>query len=343
MGRQPLPADSPDMLALVVPGPARHGLGRVPRPVPGPGEALVAVSQAAMCGTDLRLLRGGLHDARYPVIPGHEWAGRVLAAPSRPELVGVAVVGDGMSACGQCHMCARDAYNLCAALDEVGFTRQGAFAEVLCIPAANLRPLPGNLSGMEGCLLEPLCVALHAMERAPDVTGRTVGIIGAGAVGLLVAQLAVAGGAKTVKLAEPVKLRRQIAAELGLVACAALHEWRADEPEIVFDATGIAGVYPQGLQVTRPGGSYVLIGYSGEDRVTIEPAIVMLRELSVYGVLSGYGQLDKALQAVVSGAVRLAPLVSSPLPLSEYRAVLGGSDPAPLRHFFTIGRAAGLG
>src|SRR6266516_1742314 len=96
MGRQPLPADSPDMLALVVPGPARHGLGRVPRPVPGPGEALVAVSQAAMCGTDLRLLRGGLHDARYPVIPGHEWAGRVLAAPSRPELVGVAVVGDGM-------------------------------------------------------------------------------------------------------------------------------------------------------------------------------------------------------------------------------------------------------
>src|SRR5882724_12706991 len=152
------------MMALVVRGHGQHALERVPRPVPGPADALVAVSHEAMCGTDLRLLRGALHDAHYPVIPGHEWAGRVVEAPSRPELVGSAVVGDGMNPCGQCGMCADGACNLCADLDEVGFTRPGAFAEALCLPAASLRPLPPGLPGPEACLLEPLCIALHAVE-----------------------------------------------------------------------------------------------------------------------------------------------------------------------------------
>jgi 2-desacetyl-2-hydroxyethyl bacteriochlorophyllide A dehydrogenase len=323
------------MLALVVRGSRRHALERVRRPVPGPGEALVAVTHVALCGTDLRLLRGGLHDAHYPVIPGHEWAGRVLAAPSRPELVGSAVVADGMSPCDRCDMCADGAYNLCTDLDEVGFTRPGAFAEALTVRAANLRPLPPDLSGAEGCLLEPLCVALHAMERAPDLTGRTVGVIGAGTVGLLVAQLARAGDAKTVLVADPQEHRRRIAAELELTAHPAAGDWQADLPEIVFDATGVAAVFPAGLEATRPGGTYVLVGYSGEDSVTMPPSTVMLRELTVIGVLSGYQQLDKALDMVLSGAVRLGPLISAPRLLSEYGSVLDDRDgPPPLRHFF---------
>ncbi|GAA3372891.1 zinc-dependent alcohol dehydrogenase family protein [Streptomyces sannanensis] len=328
----------PDMLALVVRGPKEHALERIPMPVPAPGEALVAVTHVAVCGTDLRLLRGTLHDADYPVIPGHEWTGRVLEAPDRPELVGKTVVGDGITPCRQCERCAEGGYNLCQDLDEVGFTRPGAFAEAFTIPAANLQLLPDTLSGAEGCLLEPLCVALHAVERAPDVSGRSVGVIGAGTIGLLVGQLALAAGAQSVTVAEPEERRRRLATELGLDQVSSLAELGKALPEIVFDATGVASVFPDGLEATRPGGAYVLVGYSGEEPTHFEPSAVMLREVTVYGVLSGYGQLDKALDMVVNGTVRLMPLLDEELPMSDYRSVLEdrGGD-APLRTVFTTG------
>ncbi|MCO5999552.1 zinc-dependent alcohol dehydrogenase [Actinoallomurus rhizosphaericola] len=331
-----------DMLALVVRGPKEHAVERVPRPVPAPGEALVAVTHVAMCGTDLRLLRGTLHDAEYPVIPGHEWAGRVVSAPTRPELVGRAVVADNILPCRNCPQCAAGRFNLCGHCDELGFTRPGAFAELLTIPAQQLEPLPEELSGAQACLLEPLGVALHACERGPDVRDRLVGVIGGGAIGLLVAQLAASAGAARVSVVDPMPARRQLATTLGLDARASLGDWDDEQPEVVFDATGVADVFPDGLRATRPGGAYVLVGYSGEEATRFEPSTVMLRELTLYGVLSGQGQLRNALAAATSGAVRLAPLVSDPLPLSRYRAVLEDSgETAPLRRFFEIEQEGG--
>lgn len=327
------------VLALVVRGHREHALERVPRPQLGAGEALVAVTHVAVCGTDLRLLRGTLHDAQYPVIPGHEWAGRVLVAPTRPELVGRAVVGEGITPCRACRRCAEGRFNLCQDLDEVGFTRAGAFAEAFTVPAANLRLLPDGLSGAEGCLLEPLCVALHAVQRAPSVAGRSVGVIGAGAVGLLIAQLAVAEKASAVSVAETSPHRREIAAELGLASVSALADWAGDEPDLVFDATGVAAVFPQGLQATRPGGDYVLVGYSGEESITVEPSAIMLREISVHGVLSGYDQIDRAIEVVSSGAVRLAPLLGPVLPITDYRVLLTEDGVPPLRTVFVTDQA----
>jgi 2-desacetyl-2-hydroxyethyl bacteriochlorophyllide A dehydrogenase len=325
----------PTMRALVVRGKREHAVEEVPRPALAEGEALVEVSHVAVCGTDLKLLAGDLHDAHYPVIPGHEWAGHVVAAPTRPELVGRAVVGEGITPCGRCAHCARAEWNLCTDLDEVGFTRPGAAADVFTLPAANLRPLPEQLSGPEGCLLEPLGVALHAVERAPALAGAKVGVIGAGTIGLLVGQLAARAGAAALTLVEPAAARRELAGSLGLDSVPALADWRDDPPEVVFDATGVAAVFPDGLRATRAAGTYVLVGYSGEAATTFEPSSVMLGEYTVRGVLSGYGQVDRAIELAVAGAVRLAPLVSEILPLSDYRAVLEPRPAAPLRTVFT--------
>jgi 2-desacetyl-2-hydroxyethyl bacteriochlorophyllide A dehydrogenase len=322
------------MRALVVRGPGRHAIEDVRRPAPGPDDALVAVGHVAVCGTDLKLLKGELHDAHYPVIPGHEWVGHVLAAPGRPDLVGKAVVGEGITPCGRCARCARGHVNLCTDLDEVGFTRPGAAADAFTIPAANLRPLPPGLSGPEACLLEPLSVALHAVERAPRLTGADVGIIGAGTIGLLVGQLVAHAGAAQLSFVEPLAARREMVAEFGLLSCASLDEWRDDSPEIVFDATGDAAVFPEGLRATRPAGTYVLVGYSGAARTLFAPAAVMLGEYTVRGVLSGYNQIDRALELADAGAVRLAPLVSELRPLSDYRSVLTERTAAPLRTVF---------
>src|SRR5829696_4401554 len=298
------------MRALVVRGKREHGVEEVPLPAPADGEALVRVSHVAVCGTDLKLLQGDLHDAHYPVIPGHEWAGRVVAAPSRPELVGQPVVGEGITPCGRCLHCARAEWNLCTDLDEVGFTRPGAAADAFCLPAANLRVLPPQLSGPEGCLLEPLGVALHAVERAPALDGARVGIIGAGTIGLLVGQLARRSGVARLSLVEPAPGRRELAGRLGLDAVPALEDWRSDPPEVVFDATGVAAVFSEGLQATRAAGTYVLVGYSGDATAAFAPSRVMLGEYTVRGVLSGYGQVDRALELAVNGAVQLSPLVS---------------------------------
>ena len=326
-----------DMLALVVRGPREHALERVPRPTPGPGEALVETTHVALCGTDLRLLAGTLHDADYPVIPGHEWAGRVLAAPDRPELAGRSVVGHNFRACGRCAQCLGGREQLCVELDELGFTLPGACAEAFCVPVDNLRLLPEGLPGDEACLLEPLCVAMHAMERAPKLAGKTVGVIGAGTIGLLVAQLAASAGAD-VAVADPAAARRAIASELGIATAEPdLEAWKAQPREVVFDATGVARVFTEGLLATRHGGEYVLVGYSGEETIEFQPSLVMLREVTVIGVLSGYGWIDGALDAVKRGAVRLGPLVSDPLPLSEYRSVLEyARGAAPLRSMFVV-------
>ena len=326
-----------DMLALVVRGPREHALERVPRPTPGPGEALVATTHVALCGTDLRLLAGTLHDADYPVIPGHEWSGRVIAAPDRPELAGCSVVGHNFRACGRCAYCLAGSEQLCVELDELGFTLPGAFAEAFCVPVGNLRLLPEGLPGDEACLLEPLCVAMHAMERAPELAGKTVGVIGAGTIGLLVAQLAASAGAD-VAVADPSEGRRAIAAEVGIASTQPdLAAWQAEPREVVFDATGVARVFSDGLLATKQGGAYVLVGYSGEETTEFQPSLVMLREVTVIGVLSGYGWIDGALEAVTSGAVRLGPLVSDPLPLSEYRSVLAyAKGAAPLRSMFVV-------
>ena len=323
------------MRALVVRGHHEHGIEQVPRPVPGPGEALVEVSHVAVCGTDLKLLRGELHDAHYPVIPGHEWVGHVVAAPSRPDLVGQAVVGEGMTPCRRCAACARGQVNLCADLDEVGFTRPGAAATAFTLPADNLRVLPAELAGPQACLLEPLGVALHAVERAPALDGARVGIIGAGTIGLLIGQLVAPAGAAQLSVVEPSAARRELAAELGLAGLPRLADWHDDPPEIVFDATGVAAVFPDGLQATRPAGTYVLVGYSGAATTSFAPSAVMLGEYTVRGVLSGYDQIDRALELACRGAVRLTPLVSEVLPLSHYRAVLAPRDITPLRTVFT--------
>lgn len=327
------------MRALVVSGPGRHAIQRVARPKPRPDEVLVETEYVALCGTDFRLLRGELHDAGYPVIPGHEWVGVVREAPARPDLVGARVVGHNFRPCRACRWCEAGRENLCAHLDEVGFTLPGACAEFFCLPSANVRPLPVGVEGASGCLVEPLCVALHAVERAPLVAGRTVTVLGAGAVGLLVAQIAMADGA-AVTVVDPDPHRRGVASCLGVDhTCPSLQAHPADQPDVVFDATGVAAVFPRGLDLVAPAGAYVLVGYSSLDSATIVPSTVMLKELDVIGVLSGYGTLDRALAAVAAGQVKLDALLGSPDPFERYADVLSDRAAAgpPRRAFAVMG------
>ncbi|MEV8156506.1 alcohol dehydrogenase catalytic domain-containing protein, partial [Streptomyces fradiae] len=135
------------MKALVFEAPERAVLTHRDIPAPAPGEALVRVAYNSVCGSDLSFYKGVWHGFTYPVVPGHEWSGSVVDVngPRGADLVGRNVVGDLTCSCGTCAHCAAGTPTLCEDLGELGFTRDGACAEYMTVPVANLRPLPDTL------------------------------------------------------------------------------------------------------------------------------------------------------------------------------------------------------
>jgi threonine dehydrogenase-like Zn-dependent dehydrogenase len=156
----------------------------LPPPRPAPGEALVRVLRAGVCGTDLELLAGY---REFTGVPGHEFVGRVDAGPA--DLEGARVVGDINVTCGVCPPCRRSVPEHCDARTVVGIAgRQGAFADYLALPVANLHRIPDHLSDDEATFVEPLAAALRIQQQVDAGPGRRVLVLGAGNLGQLVAR-----------------------------------------------------------------------------------------------------------------------------------------------------------
>src|SRR5919201_298890 len=187
-------SSSRDMRAVVVERPGAATLRRVPRPEPGPGEVLVRVGAAGICGSDVEVLEGRrpARYVRYPIIPGHEWAGTVEAVGPNVENVdeGAAVVAEGFRACGDCARCREGRTNLCSAdYAETGFTHAGAFAEFLCIPADLVHQLPTGTDVAAAALLEPAACVAQGLLEVDLRPGMRAAVVGSGTLGLLAVAL----------------------------------------------------------------------------------------------------------------------------------------------------------
>lgn len=179
-------------------------LVREPEPVPAAGESLVRVEAVGLCGSDLHWFdQGGIGDATVgdPVVPGHEIAGTALTGPHAGRLVAV----DPAVPCGRCRECLASDRNLCTRVRFAGHgTHDGGMREVMAWPTALLHPLPAGLTAADGACLEPLGVALHAVDLAHLRVGATVGVVGAGPIGLLLTRLVrVAGAARVLMVGIP--------------------------------------------------------------------------------------------------------------------------------------------
>lgn len=311
-----------NFLSLVVTGPKTHGFQEaVQQPLPA-DHVRVQVAAVAFCGTDFKLLEGRLHDAHYPVVPGHEWSGFVLESPTDPQLVGKLVVASIYVPCGDCKWCHLDQSQHCVRLNEYGFTLPGGCAEEIVVPRCNVRVVPEGISPSAACLFEPLTVAIHAIDLAPPLKERIVVVLGAGAVGLLLLQLIRSAGGECM-VVDPLADRRELANILGAYATySAVSELSERSADVVFDATGSPGAFGEALHLLRPTGTCLLVGYSGDAEFRFAPSILMLKEITVRGVLSGYGTLDRAIEAVASGAVRLDPLIATPIRIEDYPTLL---------------------
>lgn len=315
--------------AVVVDRPGVAELRHVATPQPGRGEVLVRVGAAGICGSDLEVLDGRRPQpyVRYPIIPGHEWAGTVDAVGPGVENVdvGTPVVAEGFRACGNCARCREGRTNLCAAdYAETGFTHAGAFADFVSVPAELVHPLPPGTDFAAAAVLEPAACVAGGLLEAELRPGLSVAVVGAGTLGLLAVAL--------LRLTSPLRLaligtRRErllLGTELGADEICDLRD--GDPVECLgrgFDLVFEAANRPEGaataVALARRGGTVVLEGISGAGRATIDPDAIVLGHLRVQGI---FGASRAAWRWVVelfsSGRLDLERLVTHRFALEEF-------------------------
>lgn len=304
------------------PRPGDIELQDVRRPDAGPGEIVVDVAAAGVCGTDLHILDGS-YGSRPPVTLGHEVSGTIAAVGPGVDSARIGervALETFVSTCGVCDGCRGGAPNRCQQRVSIGSGADGGFAEQVLVPARNARVLPGSVSLAAGALSEPLaCVCRSLFQPFPAVTpGDRVLVIGPGAVGLLAAQVARAsGGVVTVLGTARDAERLAVATDLGLAATDDA-DHAPEEVDVVLECSGSAAGMALGIQRARRGGRYVQIGQRG-DAVPIPLALVSFHELVITGgFASTPGSWDRAMQLLHDGVIQLDPLVSHRYPLQEW-------------------------
>ncbi|MGQ9585687.1 MAG: zinc-dependent alcohol dehydrogenase [Anaerolineae bacterium] len=305
------------MRAAVLVGPQHVRAEERPQPRPERGEVLVRTSYVGICGSDQARFWGREPLAAGSVVFGHECSGRVVAlGPGvTTPTVGTRVAVAPLLNCGECAYCRAGQANLCPERRLFGQHVDGALREVMAVPADRAYPLPAQVSDPEGALVEPLAVACHAVRRAGIRPGARALVLGAGAIGLLVAQAwkALSGG--PVAVADLEARRLAVAAGLGL-------ETWADEPpgvpvSVLFEATGSAQAFGCWLPSLGTGGRAVVVGKLGET-VPIDWVALMRKEGEI--VTSRYFTLEDfalALQLMEKGLVSVSPLIGRVVPFER--------------------------
>jgi 2-desacetyl-2-hydroxyethyl bacteriochlorophyllide A dehydrogenase len=315
------------MRAVVVQAPGRIEVATVHDPVPGPEDVVVAVEACGLCGTDLRIVDGAVPEVRYPLVPGHELAGRVVGVGSHvtglevDELVAI----DPATPCGACRYCRAGRGNLCEPYQAVGLTSPGGAAEYVRVAAAKCYPLPPGTSAMTGALVEPLACALHGLDRVPLSMTDDVLIYGAGAMGLLLAQVLRRSGVGSLSMVD-LRMDRLSAAEVigaTAVATKAAVFDRPDGWDLVVDATGVVAAIEDGLARVRKGGTFLQVGVADAAvSARFSPYRIYHEEIVILGSVAAHNSFDRARNLLVSGVVDAGPLITHTGGLTDYSDVL---------------------
>ncbi|MGO9188766.1 MAG: zinc-dependent alcohol dehydrogenase family protein [Streptosporangiaceae bacterium] len=311
------------MRALVLDHPGSFRVADVPDPTPQAGQVVVKVECCGICGTDLHILDGEFPPTPYPIIPGHEFAGTVVArgADVRPDLpVGARVAVDPSLYCGYCRKCRAGRDNLCENWAAVGDTVDGAFAEFVAVPAVNAYRLPDHLDAQYGAMAEPLACAVHGIRRLGPVSGDPVAVIGAGTMGLMMLQLLLHAGAGPVAVVDRVGERLEVARKLG-AAQAVTDAGALDDARfgVAVDATGVPEAIETAIGLLDRGGRMLVFGVSpAEAAIRVSPFRVYNDEITITGSMAILRSFGQAVDLLASGAVDPRPLLGEPLPLGRW-------------------------
>ncbi len=321
------------MRAIVIEAPHQVGFQTVPVPSIGKGEALIRTAYTGICATDFEIVEGRILRVQYPHIPGHEWSGTVAAVGSADDaaLVGQRVVGENFITCGSCLACRQGKWNECPQSREVGFQLPGGYGEYFVTRASHLRVLPATVSFHAACLLEPTAVSVYAAERTGFRLGDGVVIVGDGPVGLILVQLALMKGASSVIVVGGREGRLALAKTLGAVATINYHREHdlvsavrrlQAQTDVAIEASGSPRAFEAAFAILAPSGRLGVVGAYGGQTVTLDPSVIIHRNLTIVGSNASPGSWDAALALVASGRVQLEPLISGTYSLEEWEPAL---------------------
>lgn len=323
------------MKAVVLENPETLVYQEVEKPIPRPGEALLEVKAASICGSDLlRVFHG--QAKTYPLILGHECAGQVVEVGPDvdPGLLGQRAAVAPLIPCLSCTSCRQGAYSSCLRYSFIGSRQSGGFAQYLVAPVQNLVPFPATIDFTLSALIEPSTVALHALERGNIQTGQRVAVLGAGSIGLFAIQWARIKGASQIIATDIVEENLVAARELG--AHVTLNARSADVAQQVLTLTGAgvdiavetAGVpqtLEQALLIAQPRGRVVCVGNQPAQAVLPMTLVehLMRRELEVCGVWMSYSapfpghEWSDTIQAALEDQLNLPFMISHRVSLAE--------------------------
>ncbi|MGQ9815331.1 MAG: zinc-dependent alcohol dehydrogenase [Candidatus Roseilinea sp.] len=313
------------MKVLRLHGPRDLRLHDEPEPVAKPDEQIVRVTAVGICGSDLHwFAESGIGDARLdrPLVLGHEFAGVIESGPRRGQRVAI----DPAVPCEQCEYCQDGHPNLCANIHFAGHgADDGALRERMAWPERNLHPIPDSLTDADGAMLEPLGVAIHAIDLAHIRPGMTVGVFGCGPIGLLILQLARAAGATRLYATEVLPHRIAAAQAFG----ARVFHADGEEAKSILTETGKRGVdvaietagtneaVEAAIGAVKPGGTVVLVGIPSEDSTTFTASVARRKGLTIRLSRRMKRTYPRAIALVEQGMVDIRSIVTAQFPLAE--------------------------
>jgi 2-desacetyl-2-hydroxyethyl bacteriochlorophyllide A dehydrogenase len=315
------------MRAVVWEEPGKLALAEVPDPAPGHGELIVQVGACGICGTDVHIADGEFPPTPYPIVPGHEFAGRVVAlgegVPGEWR-GGERVAVDPSLFCGHCPACHAGRGNLCANWNAIGDTVDGAFAEYVKVPAANAYPIPDSVSDAQGALIEPLSCAVHGARRLGPVVGEDVLVMGAGTMGLLLMQLLNRAGARSVAVVDRKASRLEAATATGAASVAQdVSALDLQTFSVAVDATGAPAAIEAAFGRLDRGGRLLIFGVtSGDAEISLSPFRIYNDEITVLGSMAVLNSFDAAAGLMADGAIATGPLLGDPYPLAGFPEAL---------------------
>lgn len=316
------------MRAVVIEAPGRIETTTVDDPTPGPRDVVLEVGGAGICGTDLHMIDGDLEGTVYPIVPGHEFAGTVVAVGAEvAELTeGDRVAVDPNVFCGECHYCLIGRGNLCERYNAIGvIASPGAAAEFCAVPAANCFALPEWVPLEQAPMIEPLSCAVHGFDLLPGRIGEHYLVYGAGTMGLMMAQLARFAGAASVSVVdlntERLALAERLAADRTATGADELD--RPEGWEVVIDCTGAVPAIEDGLRRVRKGGTFQVFGVAPEEAsASFSPFRVYKDEIRVVGSMAVLHSFGRAVDLMAKGVIDAEAMISHRFGLERYEEAI---------------------
>lgn len=318
------------MLQQIMTAPGVIEFREVPIPEITDEQVLIKIMKIGVCGSDIHVYHGEHPFTSYPVTQGHEVSGEItkIGKSVTGLSVGQKVTIQPQVVCGKCHPCTHGKYNLCEDLKVMGFQTTGTASHFFAVDAAKVTALPDNLTYDEGAMIEPLAVAVHAVRRAGNVKGMKIAVLGAGPIGILVAQTAKGLGAESVMITDVSDLRLQKAAECGIDFCintrekdfgeAMVEDFGADKADVIYDCAGNNVTMGQAIKYARKGSTIILVAvFAGMAQVDL--AVLNDHELDLNTSMM-YRNEDyiEAIRLASEGNVTLKPLISKHFAFRDY-------------------------